>query len=677
MTLSAPPTRFTPPDYFKLRYPTDPQISPDGALVAYVRMRADAPTDSWHEDLCIVDAASGTVTELGTGTQPRWSPDGATLVFTRSVSGTPEVAAWQRGAEGTPAIRLVALPHGAEGLSWSPDGRTLAFVMFVPEAQPAAQPHAWEAMRTAQWAPPPVCTQRLVRRVEGVDADLPDGHHQVFLYDLATSGLRQLTQGPWNHGGPLVNVTKMTLGGRLSWTPDNRHIVLSMQRDEPAAGPVDGEATIASDVYEFRIADGAVRRLTRFGGPVCRATVSPDGQWIAFVGFRNQRKSFHTNLVHVMPREGGEPRALPHPAAMEVHQDIQWQPDSQALLALLPDAGDGCLVRVGLDGHWTTLRRDVGGSTASGYVMWSKGFSVANDGQVAYLQGSPERTDEVAVLSPATGQARTLTSESQWLLERTVSRMEPLTVATPIPMRGWLLRPPGVPADQKVPLILWLHGGPYLAWSPHFSLAPQLWAARGYAVLMLNPRGSLGYGEAYTELLQHAFPDADDLWLLQAVDEVVARGGIDADRVFVAGESAGGVLTSWLIGHSARFKAAAVIYGVMDWTSQMLSVDRPDYFPYYWLPDPPWVSGNIGAYWQRSPMSLADRVTTPAMVMCGDRDWRTPFAQSEMYFTALKLSGVDAALVRFPGANHGLEGHPSHWMALIEHTDAWFRRHGG
>jgi len=205
---------------------------------------------------------------------------------------------------------------------------------------------------------------------------------------------------------------------------------------------------------------------------------------------------------------------------------------------------------------------------------------------------------------------------------------------------------------------------------------PQIWAARGYAVLMVNPRGSLGYGEACTAELQAGFPGADDLQILDCVDAVVARGGIDPARVHVAGESAGGVLASWLIGHSTRFASAAVIYGVMEWTSQTLTVDRPDYFAHYRGPAPPWAPGMHERYWQRSPLSLMAQVRTPTLVLCGEKDARTPISQSEMYFTALKMCGVEAALVRYPDDNHSFEWHPSHWLDLVEQTDRWFRRHG-
>lgn len=666
-------------DCLDLRLPSDPQISPTGDWVAYVRRRVDRQADVWAEGVCVVHIGTGQSVELGPGEAPRWASDGATLAYVRSGPLGHHICRWRCEEPSEEPCVLARLEEAPQGLAWSPDGRELAFTLFVPDpaAAPLERDSPWEALRTDAWARPPVVTDRLVRRVDGVAEELRPGHHHIFLLDIATGVVRQLTSGPWNHGGPLTKLTKLQLAGRISWAPEGRHIVMSMQRAEHDATRPDA-SPIASGIYEFDVGSGAVRGLMEFGGPACQATVSPDGRWIAFVGFRDVGKAFHTSVVHIVPRQGGEPRALPHPEGLEVHATIQWWPDSRGVLAVLPHRGAGCLVSVDLDGHWQTLSRDVGGSAALGYVTVERDFSISRSGAIAYLQGSSASTDEVAVLNPAAGVARRLTCERAWLDGRDLAEVEEIELTcSGLPLQGWLLRPPTSAAEAKPPVILWLHGGPYMAWGPDFALAPQLWASRGYAVLMINPRGSLGYGESFTDALHHDFPGPDDLVLLDAVDEVVERWGLDGSRVFVAGESGGAVLTAWLISHSTRFKAAAMLFGVVDWASMALTADRCDYFPRYWFPAAPTASGMREHYWRRSPLSVVDKVRTPTLLLCGDQDWRTPLAQSEMYYTALKMQGTEAVLGRFPGACHGLDGRPSQQMATIDLVQGWFGRFCG
>lgn len=667
-----------------LRFPADPQLSPDGLWLAYVRRSVDRQTGVRTEEVCALHMPTGARFEIGRGHTPRWANSGATLAFIDGTGGQHRILQWQCGDRAEDVTALALLPQSPQGLTWSPDDEVLAFTMFVPapQAQPMGTEGHWQTLRTPQWASAPAVTDALVRRLDGLPDELQPGHHHIFLLRREGARLSQLTQGPWDHGGPRTKVTKLQLAGHLSWTPEGRHLIMSMQRHESSA---DGEqeSPIASDVYEFDVHDATVRRLTRFGGPVCQAQVSPDGRWIAFVGFRDTGKAFHTNIVHIVPREGGEPRPLPHPQVMEVHSAFRWRPDSQAVLTLLPERGAGCLVSVDLDSRWETLCREVGGTAASGYVTWERHFSVSKTGSIAFLHGDAGRTDEIALLEPAVQpdlcapQPRVLTQESAWLSNFRLASVEELELTKSNPaLQAWLVKPPGqAETGAGLPLMLWLHGGPYAAWGPDFAIAPQLWAARGYAVLMVNPRGSLGYGEAFTDLLHHDFPGPEDLRLLDAVEEVVDRGGIDPMRVFVAGESGGAVLTSWLISHTQRFKAAAMLYGVVDWASMALTADRCDYFPNYWFPGPPLKPEMREHYWRRSPLAHVGKVRTPTLLLCGDQDWRTPLSQSEMYYTALKMQGTEAVLARFPGASHGLDGRPSHQMATIDMVAGWFDRY--
>jgi acylaminoacyl-peptidase len=240
-------------------------------------------------------------------------------------------------------------------------------------------------------------------------------------------------------------------------------------------------------------------------------------------------------------------------------------------------------------------------------------------------------------------------------------------------IQSWLMRPPGYDASKKYPMILEIHGGPFANYGPRFAAELQLYAAAGYAVLFSNPRGSTSYGEEFGNLIHHAYPGRDFDDLMSAVDAAIAGGGIDSDRLFVTGGSGGGVLTAWIVGRTGRFRAAAVQKPVINWASFVLTADVTNFFYKYWFAAPPWEDHE--SYWRRSPLSLVGNVTTPTMVVTGEQDYRTPIAESEQFYQALRLRGIDTLLVRVPGASHSLDARPSLLNARIAYILAWFAKH--
>ena len=241
------------------------------------------------------------------------------------------------------------------------------------------------------------------------------------------------------------------------------------------------------------------------------------------------------------------------------------------------------------------------------------------------------------------------------------------------PIQGWIVKPPGFDPSQQYPLILEIHGGPFAAYSDFFAAEIQLFAAAGYVVLYTNPRGSTSYGEEFGNLIHHAYPSQDYDDLMSGVDAVIARGNIDESQLFVTGGSGGGVLTCWTIGHTDRFRAAVTVYPVINWYSFNLTADIGGFTSKYWFPGLPWE--NVEHYEQRSLLSVVKNVKTPTMVLTGEEDWRTPMSESEQYYKALKLLGVEAVLVRVPDEPHGISVHPSHHLAKVLHILGWFDEH--
>ncbi len=240
-------------------------------------------------------------------------------------------------------------------------------------------------------------------------------------------------------------------------------------------------------------------------------------------------------------------------------------------------------------------------------------------------------------------------------------------------MQGWIVKPPLFDPAKKYPLLLEIHGGPFASYAASFAAEIQLYAAAGYVVLYMNPRGSTGYGEEFANLIHHDYPDKDYDDLMSGVDAVVGRGYIDTQRLFVTGGSGGGVLTAWIVGHTDRFRAAVVVKPVINWTSFVLTGDMTNYFYRYWFGEFPWE--NMQAYWRRSPLAYVGNVHTPTMLMTGEADYRTPSSEAEQFYQALKLRKVDTALVRVPNASHDISARPSLLIAKVAYILAWLKTH--
>jgi acylaminoacyl-peptidase len=240
-------------------------------------------------------------------------------------------------------------------------------------------------------------------------------------------------------------------------------------------------------------------------------------------------------------------------------------------------------------------------------------------------------------------------------------------------IQGWLLTPPDFDAARKYPLILEIHGGPNAAYGPNYSTELLRYAAAGYVVLFSNPRGSTSYGEAFANLIHHAYPGNDYDDLMTGVDAAIEQGFVDEQNLFVTGGSGGGVLTAWIVGKTDRFRAAVSAKPIINFTSMVFTSDFPNGFVPFWFAKPPWE--DVMEYWRRSPLSLAGNVKTPTMLLTGEQDFRTPISEAEQFYAALKLRKIDTALVRVPEASHGITDRPSRLIAKTDNILAWFERY--
>ena len=648
---------FAPEDVFELERAGDPRISPDGERVVYTRLGFDILDDAGTSSLWIINT-DGTgheplvVLEAGVS-QPRWSPSGDRIAFVSTFDGRRQIFVHhiESGRTG-PVTRLTRSP-GA--LAWSPDGEHIAFSMFVPgKGAPAATIPA--APKGAEWGPSLDIIDDLVYRIDG-RGDLEPGNTHLFVVPAHGGTARQLTSGEFDHNGP------------YSWTPDGANIVLSANRREDAElEPQD------SDLHAVDVATGGITKLTARFGPDTQPAISPDGRTIAYVGFDDRFQAYQPEKLYTVGIDGSNPRLVPGDQDREVAAPV-WSADGRSVYVRSTDLGRTKILRVNArTGEVTEVANDLGGMSL-GRPYGGGSFSVSENGTVAFSQASHTRPAELAIARR--GAVRTITDLNGDLVDHRDMRPDKMfwtdsSIADPR-IQSWYVTPPGFDPSKKYPMILEIHGGPVADYGPRFASEIQLFAAAGYVTLYVNPRGSTSYGEAFGNAIHHNYPGDDHQDLMDAVDELIAKGFIDEDRLFITGGSGGGVLTAWAVGKTDRFAGAVVAKPVINWYSMILYGDFPAFFMKYWFPGPPWEHQDH--YMARSPIALVGNVNTPTMLITGSNDLRTPLAETEQYYTALKLREIPTKLVRVPDASHGIASKPSNLIAKVAEILSWFEEH--
>ncbi|MAC59297.1 MAG: peptidase S9 family protein, partial [Novosphingobium sp.] len=651
---AGPERAFTPDDLFKLDGATHPEISPDGSKIAYVRSSADVMTDKVVPSIWLADASSGAQRPLVAGPgahfSPAWSPDGKRLAYVSS-DGSSSPQLYVMWLDSGAKVKVTELPDSPGSIAWSPDGSTIAYTMRVPGegmklgSQPAGRPEG------AEWAKPLQIIDRVIYRFDGAGY-LPAGFDHIFVVSADGGAPRQVTFGNYDDGGP------------LSWSPDSRRIVFSANRHEDWERDINN-----SEVYSVDVATSTITPLTSRQGPDAGAKLSPDGKYIAYVGFDDVNRSYENNALYLMNADGSGSRLL-LPDFDRSIDALEWA-GSNAIYIKYDDHGETKVARVGLNGSMKIVAEGLTAGTHFDRPYTGGEFSVSAAGKVAYTRGSTTEPADLWV------NGKRLTDlNGNWIDAKAMAAVRKLPVTAPDgrPIDAWLVTPPGLKPGKKAPLILEIHGGPNAAYGPSFATDNQLYAAHGYAVLYTNPRGSTSYGEEFANLIDRAYPGTDYDDLMAAVDAAIADGVADPDNLFVTGGSGGGVLTAWIVGKTNRFKAAATQKPVINWTSEALTMDATPFTSRYWFDKKPWEDPM--AYWKRSPLSLVGNVETPTLVVVGSDDYRTPDSESEQYYAALQIRGVPTAMVKVPDASHGgIAARPSQAAAKDSAVLAWFDKY--
>jgi len=645
-------------DVFQLEYADDVQISPDGSRIVYVRVSHDIMTDRMRRNLWIVNT-DGTNhrplrSEAKNFSAPRWSPDGTRIAYVSAAEGSPQL--YVRWMDSGQTALLTNLTEGPAAITWSPDGKSIAFTQRVP-AKPQTLATPPEKPEGAVWAPPVKVIDTVTYRADG-EGYLATGFDHVFIVSAEGGTARQLTDGDLFDAGP------------LSFTPDGKAIVFAANRN------ADWERNPQNnDVYSVDVATQAITQLTTRQGPDNTPAVSPDGKKIAYVGFDDRFQGYQITHLYVMDIDGKNPRSVTASFDRDI-ENPEWASDGRGVYFSFDDSGIKKVGLTTLDGKVRTIADGLGG-TDLGRPYTSGSFSVARNGRVAFTHNTPQRPSDVGTAT-AGSSVRVLTALNDDLFgSKTLGAVRELHWKSSFDQRGiegWVINPPDFDPAKKYPLLLEIHGGPFAAYGPNYATELQLYAAAGYIVLYCNPRGSTSYGEEFGNLIHHAYPGNDYDDLMSGVDAVIAEGHVDTRNLFVTGGSGGGVLTAWIVGKTDRFRAAVVAKPVINWSSFVLTSDANNFFYKYWFGAQPWEKPED--YWRRSPLSLVGNVKTPTMLLTGEADYRTPIEESEQFYQALKLRGIDTVMVRVPEASHGgLVARPSNLIAKADNIIAWFERY--
>ena len=677
----------TEKDLFSFVWIGDPQVSPDGSRVAFVRVTVNDKKDGYSTSIWTVTTASGETRQLTNGPRdatPRWSPDGKYLLFVR----TPEVGGrtepqqlFMLAMGGGEPFQFTSLPRGAGGPQWSPDGKMILFYNSAtpeelakaaaaknpaPSASPAASPTPAERESDVR------VINRAVYRANG--AGFLDFKHPQHIWVVTAPRTgdekvtpKQLTSGRYDEGGAF-------------WAKDNSRIYFeSDQLDEPYY------ELPKTDIYSVAVTGGTPSKLTSFDMGAGAFTLSPDGKQLAFIAAVSQPvRSYSQPDLWVMDMTANaKPRNLTTTFDFDIGSGLTG--DNVA-----PRAGGGNLPVWSADGRSVTVGYAKEGKANLGSFDVSTGklsdVTTGNHAVVNYralpdaskfvlLISTPTRVGDLYWLDKPGAQPRQLTRLNDELFAK-LNLTEPEEIWHKSfdgrNVQVWVQKPPDFDPNKKYPLILNIHGGPHAAYGFIFDHEFQWMAAKGYVVLYPNPRGSTTYGQEFGNIIQHNYPGDDYKDLMAGVDELLRRGYIDEKKLGVTGGSGGGLLTNWTIGQTTRFAAAVSQRDIASWADWWYTADFTLFQP-SWFKAPPFEDPED--YRRRSPITYVNKIQTPLMLILGETDWRTPTGPGgEAMFRALKYRKIPTVMVRFPNESHELSrsGQPWHRVERLQHIVGWF-----
>ena len=631
-------TNWTSSDLYKLRSVSEAELSPDGSRIAYSVTNNDQPGRPYSQTF-ILKLDTQQSTRLGRASSPRWSPDGQWLAY---LTGEGLTISRPDGA-GPILLAPISgtnhpLPGSGERLSWSPDSKSIAFVSSTPGPEPDAN------------GDPMVITRYLYKPTasEGMTRFDDNRRMHIFVVDAATKSVRQLTTGNYYEHS-------------VDWSPDGRQILFVSNHE------ADSDRIFNYDIFTADAASGAVRRLTDTKNAEYRPVWSPSGKTIAYQGTRRTLTSSETTMedthIWIMDADGSHRREID--SGIDNRQGApKWSPDGQSLYFTVQERGTARLYRVPVSGG-QPHRLDLKGAVGS--------WSVAKD--LVACAVTTESSPGELYLQRGDSAAAALTSLNRDLLAtKKMAEVESFRfkAADGLEIEAFLTKP--VDLAGKHPLIVMMHGGPHGEQGPQFNAKAQVYATHGYASLMVNYRGSTGYGQKLTDAIfgDQDGKEAEDV--LTGVDAALTRfPWLDGSKMGIEGGSYGGQLTNWIITRTDRFKAAIPTAGI----SNLITENYVSYYHDYLAVeygDFPHKNGIIDKLWDRSPIRYANRVKTPVMFIHGENDNDVPIVEAEQFYIALKDVGVETIMLRYPREGHGLREN-KHIVDALDRSIDWYDRH--
>lgn len=629
-------------DYFDYETVSNPQLSPDGKQIIYNRNWINPVDDKRESDLWIMNSDGSQNRFFITGSAGVWSPDGSKIAFLRE--GEPkgtQIFIKHLGLEGEPT-QITRVESSPGNMKWSPDGKYISFTMFQ-KSKDRIKLDIPAPPEGAKWTETPRVVDQVNYRRDRIGF-LENGFTHIFVVPSEGGTARQITYGDFDHNG------------YHEWTSDGSRIVFSGLREEDADYKLR-----EANIYAAEVRSGKITTLTTRQGAEGTPKISPDGKRIAFRGNVPKETFYNDSKLYVMNMDGSGLEVITGKLDRNPG-DFFWAPDNSGVYFNVETEGTENFYFANFKGSVKEV--------SNGEHVFSVSDLNKNGSAVGVLTSSQAPPD-VYLLNIKSAQLTRLTNVNSDILDfKNIGRVEEIRYKSVdnMEIQGWIVYPPDFDPNEKHPLILRIHGGPHSMYDVGFNFTYQIHAAKGYVVLYTNPRGSTGYGYDFANAIQNAYPGKDYDDLMKGVDEVIKKGFIDENRLYVYGGSGGGVLTSWIIGQTDRFAAASVMFPVVNWFSFVGTTDGISWYKNF--ENYPWEDPS--EHIQRSPLMYVGNVKTPTLLMTGVNDLRTPISQTEEYYQALKAQKKTVLMVRFNEEFHGTSSKPSNYLRTMGYLDYWF-----